>query len=58
MAAEPGEFPTGMLNEGAFRALVEAAPDMVVVFDRDGRVRYVNPALTAILGHRPDELIG
>jgi len=47
-----------MLTERAFRALVEAAPDMVVVFDRDSRVRYVNPALTATLGYRRDEVVG
>jgi PAS domain S-box-containing protein len=58
MAAEPGEPRPGMLTERAFRALVEAAPDLVVVFDRDSRVRYANPALTVILGYRPEDVVG
>ena len=39
-------------------ALLEALPDAVVVADRGGRIAYVNPAIGALLGHVPDELLG
>jgi PAS domain S-box-containing protein len=58
MAAQPGNLDCGALSERAFRALVEAAPDIVIVFDEDSRVRFVNAALEATLGYRPDEVIG
>jgi PAS domain S-box-containing protein len=40
------------------RALLEALPDTVVVADADGRIAYVNPAMTALLGHTPADLLG
>jgi sigma-B regulation protein RsbU (phosphoserine phosphatase) len=39
-------------------ALLEALPDAVVVADREGRIAYVNPAIQALLGHEPGDLIG
>ncbi|WP_232807342.1 SpoIIE family protein phosphatase [Geodermatophilus chilensis] len=39
-------------------ALLEALPDAVVVADREGRIAYVNPAIHALLGHRPEVLVG
>ena len=58
MAAEPQDLDRIALSERAFRALVEAAPDIVIVFDAGSRVRYVNAAVTAILGYPPDEIVG
>lgn len=46
------------LPEGAFHALVEAAPDIVAVFHGDGTIRYVNAATTAVLGYAAAEVIG
>ena len=40
------------------RALVEALPDTVVVADGDGRIAYVNQAVSALLGHSPGDLTG
>ncbi|SOE01381.1 PAS domain S-box-containing protein [Blastococcus haudaquaticus] len=40
------------------RALVEALPDTVIVADAEGRIAYVNPAVTALLGHDPADLLG
>ena len=40
------------------RGLVENMPDMVVVCDRDRKIRYMNPAVTITLGYPPDELVG
>jgi PAS domain S-box-containing protein len=58
MAAEPEEFNSSDLPERAYRALVEAAPDIVIVFARDGHIRYVNRAITRTLGYPPGELAG
>lgn len=40
------------------RELLEALPDTVVVADADGRIAYVNPAVTSLLGHDPTVLLG
>ena len=48
------------LNESAqrFRLLVEKSSDLVSELDREGRFHYASPNHEAILGHRPDELVG
>jgi PAS domain S-box-containing protein len=58
MAAKPEEFTCSDLPERAYRALVEAAPDIVIVFAREGHIRYVNGAITRTLGYQPAELSG
>jgi PAS domain S-box-containing protein len=40
------------------RALLEALPDTVVVADADGRIAYVNPAVSTLLGHAVADLLG
>lgn len=45
-------------SEEKYRGLVETLPLMVVQFDRDGRVLYVNPAARALTGFAADELTG
>ncbi|MBX3026226.1 PAS domain S-box protein [bacterium] len=45
-------------GERRFRALVEHASDVVLVFDRDRRVSYVGPSLERILGHPPHTMEG
>jgi PAS domain S-box-containing protein len=42
----------------AAAALLEALPDTVVVADREGRIAYVSRAVTHLLGHAPDDLVG
>ena len=42
----------------AATALLEALPDTVVVADREGRIAYVSRAVTGLLGHRPEDLVG
>jgi PAS domain-containing protein len=39
-------------------SLLAALPDTVVVADAEGRVTYVNPAITTLLGHDPAALMG
>ena len=58
MVAERQEMTQTALPEGAYRALVEAAPDIVAVFHGDGRIRYINAATTALLGHAPTDVVG
>jgi len=41
-----------------YRTLVEEVNDLATVVDTDGRISYVSPAVTRILGYDPDELIG
>src|SRR5262245_8570593 len=44
--------------EAALRALIESAPDAIVVVDADGRIELVNPRTEALFGYRRDELVG
>ncbi len=44
-------------SEARFRALVQRASDMVVVLDATGRVRYVSPSVTRILGYHADDVL-
>ncbi|CCG01910.1 SpoIIE family protein phosphatase [Blastococcus saxobsidens] len=47
------------LNSGlSAAALLAALPDTVVVADGEGRIAYVSPAVTALLGHQPADLVG
>ncbi|TQN37367.1 PAS domain S-box-containing protein [Blastococcus colisei] len=39
-------------------ALLEALPDTVVVADAAGRISYINPAVSTLLGHDPADLLG
>ncbi|MGY1703812.1 SpoIIE family protein phosphatase [Geodermatophilus sp. SYSU D00697] len=39
-------------------SLLAALPDTVVVADASGRISYVNPAVTVLLGHEPDAVLG
>ena len=51
MTAEPvAEVPAA--------GLLEALPDTVVVADGAGRIAYINPAVTTLLGHDPADLVG
>lgn len=45
-------------NEGRLRAIFEANPDPVVVYDRQGRPQYLNPAFTQVFGWSLGELLG
>lgn len=45
-------------SEAQFRGLAESAQDIIFSLDLDGHVRYVNPALSEIVGFDPSEAIG
>ncbi|MBU0516125.1 MAG: PAS domain S-box protein [Proteobacteria bacterium] len=41
-----------------YRAVLEAAADPVILYDKDGRVLYLNAAFTRVFGWTPDEVMG
>ncbi|BDG07296.1 PocR ligand-binding domain-containing protein [Anaeromyxobacter paludicola] len=45
-------------SEALLRTLTDASPDAVFLKDRDGRWLFANPAALALLGRRPDEVLG
>lgn len=45
-------------SEVRFRALIENAPDAIVLLDLDGRIGYLSPATQRILGYTTEEGIG
>jgi PAS domain S-box-containing protein len=57
---EDGTAPPESVKDESdwYRTLVEEVNDLATVVDPDGRITYVSPAVTRILGYDPDELIG
>ncbi len=45
-------------SERRYRALVESINDVIYEIDRQGRITYVSPVITAVSGYRPEELVG
>lgn len=43
---------------GSFGSLLRHVLDVVAVLDADGTVRYVSPAVEAMLGYTPEEVTG
>ena len=58
MAAEREDMEPDALPAGAYRALVEAALDIIAVLDTEGRIRFVNGAVTRLLGYWPADIVG
>lgn len=45
-------------SEKRFRRALKNIPDVVVIYDTDLRIRYINPATTKITGLQPEDFIG
>jgi len=39
-------------------SVIEQSMEGLILFDSDGTIKYVNPAIMTITGHRPQEIIG
>jgi PAS domain S-box-containing protein len=52
------ERTTVEVDASLYRALVEGCPDAIVVADREGVIRFWNPAAEATFGHATAEAIG
>ncbi|MFC1543210.1 nitrogen regulation protein NR(II) [Candidatus Neomarinimicrobiota bacterium] len=44
--------------QGQFQNIIEKNADGIIIVDQVGMVRFINPAATALLGRRPEELVG
>jgi diguanylate cyclase (GGDEF)-like protein/PAS domain S-box-containing protein len=53
----PGNSGTAVQERG-FRALVEAAADVIHVVEPSGVTRYISPGAAAVLGYSQQELVG
>jgi PAS domain S-box-containing protein len=51
-------FNKAKAQEELYRSLLECAPDPIVVYDMEGRVRYLNPAHTNLFGWTLEEARG
>jgi PAS domain S-box-containing protein len=58
MSEKDREGLSATKGRAAPHGLVELAPDIIALIDRDRIMKYVSPAIERITGHRPDELIG
>jgi protein-histidine pros-kinase len=47
-----------LATEGKFRELLEAAPDAMLVVDRQGKIVLINAQMKSVFGYERDELIG
>ena len=45
-------------SEALYRQLTEQANDVIYTRDLEGRITFVNPQVEALLGYRPDEVVG
>jgi PAS domain S-box-containing protein len=45
-------------SQERYRAVLQASPDPVVVYDMEGRGIYVNPAFSEVFGWAPEEVLG
>lgn len=46
------------LRENHFRSLVQGASEVIMTLERPGRLGYISPAVTRVLGYEPQQLIG
>ncbi|HZA20150.1 MAG TPA: PAS domain S-box protein [Actinomycetota bacterium] len=44
-------------SEERFRSLVQNSSDMIALVDHEGRIEYVSPAVSKLLGYTPEELL-
>jgi len=54
------EVQIGEVNKAQKRmqSLLENASEVIIIYEKDGRVKYVSPSVTNILGYHDQEMIG
>jgi PAS domain S-box-containing protein len=57
-ATRRSEAPRRPPQEALCRALVESSLDALVLLGPDGRIVYVSPSITRLLGEAPEEMVG
>lgn len=45
-------------RDALFRSIIENVSDLVVILNREGKIRYHSPSVGRLLGYAPEELIG
>jgi len=50
------EFDPGHVHDPVFRQFFAISPELMLILDRDGSVRHLNPAWLAILGYSQQDI--
>jgi PAS domain S-box-containing protein len=58
VSADNSRTDHGVEAEERFRALLESAPDAMVIVDSDGLIRLVNAQTEAMFGYRREQMLG
>lgn len=58
MVTRPWTATAKALAPSAYRNLLDATLDIVAIYDRDGRILFINRAVERVLGYAAEELIG
>ncbi len=45
-------------SEERFKRFTEIAPNMIIVYSLSGKINYINPAVTSLLGYEPAHVLG
>ncbi|MCU0392825.1 MAG: PAS domain S-box protein [Thermoflexibacter sp.] len=45
-------------TQKTMQVLLENASEVITIYENDGKVRYISPSVTPILGYTPEEMIG